>query len=256
MDRSLPAKLYKYQPYNVQTLDNLKNRVLWFSKPAQFNDPFDCKIVPAEVGGISAADWNALHAKARLSASAAKKTLPFPAPDGKFKAAVKEAIETAFENIVATLQERGVACFSARMDDILMWSHYADGHRGFCLEFDTSYEPLSKARPVLYAEAFPVLEASEAAEIVVGGKPDLLASFRFTKSSNWSYEQEWRVFHLEGGREYPFEAAALTGIYLGCAMPFVHQEVVARLLAGYPTRLYEMKQSETQFKVEARLVKS
>ncbi len=59
MKSSLPPKLYKYQPYNVQTLDNLKYRVLWLSKPAQFNGPFDDKIAPAKVEEMGAKDWSA-----------------------------------------------------------------------------------------------------------------------------------------------------------------------------------------------------
>jgi hypothetical protein len=40
MISTLPARLYKCQSDNVQTIDNLKNQTLWFSKPAQFNlDP-------------------------------------------------------------------------------------------------------------------------------------------------------------------------------------------------------------------------
>ena len=30
----------------------------------------------------------------------------------------------------------GIRCFSATYNNILMWSHYADGHRGLCIEFD------------------------------------------------------------------------------------------------------------------------
>ncbi len=81
-------------------------------------------------------------------------------------------------------------------------------------------------------------------------------NFQFTKSNSWSHEQEWRVFHLEGNREVHFKDAALSGIDLGCMMPFIHQEVIALRLAGLPTHLYEMRQSGTKFKVESRLVKS
>jgi len=45
MNQKVPPKLYKYQSYNTQTLNNLKNSLIWFSKPSRFNDPFDCSIV-------------------------------------------------------------------------------------------------------------------------------------------------------------------------------------------------------------------
>jgi hypothetical protein len=252
MKRSVPPKLYKYQSYNVQTLDNLKNRSLWFSKPAQFNDPFDHRVIPFEMADAGPQDWTHLYNELSKANAARGISLPYSGPTEEFKAKVKTGYQKAYEERVKRLQERGVACFSAKVDDILMWSHYADGHRGFCLEFDAGYEPFSKALPVIYSDAFPALNLSDG---VVKDVPDLLVTNLTTKSSCWSYEQEWRVFHLEGNQEHHFEAASLTGIYFGCEMPFVHQEVIARTLAGSPTHLYTMKLSGTKFTVEAEMIK-
>ena len=44
MTRDKPFRLYKYQSYNIQTIDNLLKQQLWFSNPLKFNDPFDCYI--------------------------------------------------------------------------------------------------------------------------------------------------------------------------------------------------------------------
>jgi hypothetical protein len=52
--------------------------------------------------------------------------------------------------------ERGVACFSAAADNLLLWAHYADGHRGFCLEFDTSDPVFEKIQRVGYTQEWPV----------------------------------------------------------------------------------------------------
>ena len=41
----------------------------------------------------------------------------------------EEAIERTKKDALAT-------CFSKRNDSILMWSHYADSHKGVCFEFD------------------------------------------------------------------------------------------------------------------------
>ena len=60
MSFSVPPKLYKYQSYNVQTLDNLKNRQIWFSKPVQFNDPFDCHI-NYDVELMKDHEWNKIY---------------------------------------------------------------------------------------------------------------------------------------------------------------------------------------------------
>src|SRR5215471_4778417 len=44
MTETVPLKLYKYQACNEYAFGNLKKRCLWFSKPEEFNDPFDCDI--------------------------------------------------------------------------------------------------------------------------------------------------------------------------------------------------------------------
>lgn len=44
MNRLIPPKLYKFQSYNKQTVENPKNQCIWFSNPEKFNDPFDCSI--------------------------------------------------------------------------------------------------------------------------------------------------------------------------------------------------------------------
>ena len=50
-----------------------------------------------------------------------------------------------------------VACFSETKESILMWSHYADNHKGFCVEYDFKELGISNpfARfifPVIYTD--------------------------------------------------------------------------------------------------------
>ena len=256
MTRTAPPKLYKYQPYNVQTLDNLKDRRLWLSKPARFNDPFDCAI-RFQITDMTEDDWKALYDKCREAAPAKvasdAKYSQEGRPNDRFKAEIIESAEKVFaERVEVMLHRRGVACFSEKVDDILMWAHYTEGHRGFCLEFDTSYDPFPKAFPVIYSDTLPTLNPTDV--LVRGSTDQPLMAMVNTKSSCWSYEKEWRVFHMEGDKEYGVDVSALTGVYFGCAMPFVHKEVIALVLAGSPTRLYEMDKSKTEFKVSVRPV--
>ena len=50
-------------------------------------------------------------------------------------------VDQLFNSIVNTtdglLKNASVACFSESNSNFLMWSHYAGGHKGVCLEFDT-----------------------------------------------------------------------------------------------------------------------
>ena len=56
-----------------------------------------------------------------------------------------------------------IACFGSQRDNLLMWSHYADGLRGFCIVFDG--ESIAKAEPeghlldVAYLHAPPIVDS-------------------------------------------------------------------------------------------------
>jgi hypothetical protein len=76
----------------------------------------------------------------------------------------------------------GILCFSEVWQNPLMWSHYADRHRGFCLEFEV---PADGAGPVTYvSERLPYPNA-------VTGK--FLHELARTKFEHWNYERERRV---------------------------------------------------------------
>jgi hypothetical protein len=251
MTTNIPLKLYKYQSYNVQTIDNLKNGCIWFSKPTLFNDPFDCSI-PYVLENMSNDEWNTLYKRVKklwenmkdeeYKKSTAKYFLS-DKPSEDFKKNYNLASELGWgEQIKDNFSQQGIACFSEKVDDLLMWSHYSDGHRGFCLEFDTSFNPFSKAVQVHYSKLLP-------SSLKLDGDGILVDPLVTTKYIGWSYEKEWRLFHEHGDTEYGFDDRALAGVYFGSEMPFVHTEIISLVVSGFPTKLYKMKRSETEFKV-------
>ena len=44
LDMIVPSKLYKYQSCEPYAFSNLQQRQIWFSKPENFNGPFDSDI--------------------------------------------------------------------------------------------------------------------------------------------------------------------------------------------------------------------
>lgn len=108
-----------------------------------------------------------------------------------------------------------------------MWGHYADSHRGFCIEYDfqkiltacsekcadiqhcTSLMMSPAIAPVIYADVrydasqiiLPLLLSRMADLAHTAIKPfyeDLLVIVKslLTKSSVWSYENEWRMISM------------------------------------------------------------
>lgn len=250
MPNNIPPKLYKYQPYNVQTLDNLKDRRIWFSKTASFNDPFD-GLTGYNIEKVTEEEWQALVDFFRKKwpkgdTDFDRIHLTNGKPNEILKGKALQGYKQARQNLINKVQGHGASCFSEIVDDVLMWAHYADGHRGFCLEFDTKFPPFDKIQQVQYSNSYPEINLAKA--IVNGANYNSLPLLT-TKSEHWSYEKEWRLLHEVGNQEFGIDVETLTGIYFGCAMPFVHKEVIFLILQNSPTKFYEMQRSETEFKL-------
>lgn len=80
-------------------------------------------------------------------------------------------------------KKRGVLCFSKTWQNPVLWSHYADRHRGLCLGFDVSQEIFW---PVAYVDDRPKMPTPPTEEAV--------QRLLFTKFTHWQYEQEYRAF--------------------------------------------------------------
>ena len=119
-------------------------------------------------------------------------------------------------------QKVGFVCLTTKPDDIVMWSHYADSHKGIVVEFDADHVFFvnfvdtngNKLRviPIDYRDSRPVLKFGEPFRM------ELLAC----KSVVWKYEDEIRVlFHrdfcTEEGSDvfFPVPSDCITGVILG-----------------------------------------
>jgi hypothetical protein len=247
----VPKSLYKYQAHSTNALENLKSRQIWFSAPARFNDPYDCGI--SVIQTFSDSDLLTLFDYCRSDAATNPTAfdvmyLTDGVPNSRFREEVARGSESAFNKQRSIqFEQRGVACFSRKNDDLLMWSHYADGHRGFCLEFDGTLEPFFLARQVKYLGEIPKLNPIQ---ILTNSEKDhLFEVLKLTKAQCWSYEEEWRLCHKEANRPYGYHYDALTGVYFGAAMPPASREIIALILQGSPTILYEMLRRDDGFSV-------
>lgn len=76
-----------------------------------------------------------------------------------------------------------------------MWSHYADEHRGICIEYDTQVLPHKGLWPIKYGGARAV-RASELHRWIVAQDADaaqaVFNTYFLSKALDWKYEQEWR----------------------------------------------------------------
>jgi len=228
--------LYKYCAYNTNYLSILINKKIWAAKPDSFNDPFDCKI--------------------RFKREMNHETISnFLAQTGRSSGTVQEnyelyqkAIEEFSEKDVPNL---GVFSVSQIKDNILMWAHYANHHKGFCIEFVRSSDNLlgnsECTQPVNYCCDYPEVDPLDSS-----GNRDysIFKKMCFTKAKDWAYEKEWRFIYDEGDKEIPLPADILSIIF-GLKMSNEHKITIKKILADQPSIHYqEAIKEEYQFRLK------
>jgi len=179
----------------------LVNRQMWLSKPDMFNDPFDCALTP----GVAKTSEDSRH---QLFQVIDELYSPAEAEAVKVGMVNKNQIKTTAEDDdeqvkthIAEALKMGIFSLSSTWNNILMWSHYANNHTGFCVGFEranTEANFLSHhmCRPVQYTDQYPNLN-----RVVHLSDVNL-----YTKARDWEYEKEWRLVAKAGNQLLPLPA--------------------------------------------------
>jgi hypothetical protein len=135
-------RLFKFRRVDKNLVKSLVSSELWYASPETLNDPFDCQI-----------DLRKSFANAATRAASPRKE--------QFLAALNSA--NLLENWTQKFKSVGVCAFSRSNDSPVMWSHYADNHKGVCLLYEF---------PVLFEQSVDELsEVNEIIELRVGRFP-------------------------------------------------------------------------------------
>jgi hypothetical protein len=142
-----------------------------------------------------------------------------------------------------------VCCFSLDLDNTLMWSHYADAHRGVCLLYDlpntyfrelyppptTASEPSKEfffvgQQKVGYGDNVfsDWLTTGDLRELPVSPIENAVARLLTAKSAAWGYELESRLVFSHPGF-VKLEPRFLTQVTFGLRTPDHHRRSIARV---------------------------
>lgn len=226
LEKHKPKTVFKYrsgcgkdsETKILYDIDALLNQYLWEPNAISLNDPYDCAIrmdfhnnIVKELG-LSSSDIEKLD---------------------------KKVLQTKLNELEEKWKQQWhIISFSERVDSILMWSHYANEHKGFCVEYDTS-QFKSQFFPVIYRDKFDnVLKHINTALCVV-----------LTKATDWAYEREWRIINqtedfveLNGFKYYAPKPLA---IYMGCRID-ENSELKNQLIAYAKTQNVKLHQMKLQ----------
>ncbi|MFI5416343.1 MAG: DUF2971 domain-containing protein [Nitrososphaerales archaeon] len=192
--------VYKYFRINQYLYDTLISNQLYFSSIGQFNDPYDCHI--AIFDKISEDDFIVFVENSFKDTETQKKYID------AFRNNPEEFSKQFIEMFKGWLKYLGICCFTKGKENVLLWSHYADSHRGVCLGFD--YELMKKKFPQFDA----VIYGDEPFYFDIKNPGDSITKTALRKSSNWKYEDEIRFF-MERSKNIDFFQEALLEVNFG-----------------------------------------
>ncbi len=243
---NMPEELYRYYSLDENFDSIFKKGELWFSSPKDFNDPFDFRVInhnDYEISDIISfvsrnGENNPIEANIFAQAVIEKSSY--------FNQKVNKVINKRLSNKL-------VCCFTTKSDNLLMWSHYADKHRGVCLKFS----------PRLDSNLFTKLYAVEYSKN--SGNYDFINKMEESfnkvitlKSIDWSYEEEFRVVKYDQERGQKFNKNALKEVVFGCESTSDEIERIMKLAFdnGFHHVNFKMaKQKKLEFGLEFESIK-
>ena len=292
-EQHMPHTLYRYRALTAQkNIDNVLDEVckgtIYLAKPDEMNDPFDsCSIFKEE--NINSDDkFKARHMiamKPHLSEEEFKKV--FQSKEWLIElnkvVAEKEVQDSTMKRIKLqrVLMEitlggfsdvnrawndmfndvARIACFTESNTNLPMWTHYAGGHTGICVEYNIEklLDRLKRNRmlPVKYVSELPdIIKIYRDNEKV---RSKVLEYILLHKLKDWSYEKEWRLI-LTVGDWYISEEAVPedfwdkgkvekfmlpSKIYLGYKICKAYEKLFCKVCKPLGIEVYKMVRTES-----------
>ncbi len=115
-------------------------------------------------------------------------------------------------NVIVTIEKKSeylVSCFSRNPTNVLLWSHYANKHKGVCIEYAVPDKfDGYMLEEVKYCSSLPNLDTSALPN------NESVRGFLLRKSRSWQYEKEFRLLRQSPlPMKYPF--GKITSITFG-----------------------------------------
>jgi len=283
---NIPTKLYKYYSFNEYSKKNLLDGTVWLSFPDKFNDPYDCALTysimslfehgfQSELQDVFSNEW---QGEEKLTDLEKRRILDSEDTLSSFMDTIinkndeirsvhREGIKNELYNYIynsiyemlkplSDINKKSmvISCFSEINDSMLMWSHYASNHKGFCLEYDFSLLPTSDIRtqllyPVIYQNEFlNVTEYLQADDV----KNIFSVRAAITKSKEWEYEKEWRIIAPFGidVKEMAWNVPLPKSIYAGSKIENNNYIFLKEYAEKNNIELYQTKMNENKFKID------
>lgn len=233
--------IYKFRAMSVNALSTLASNKIWFSSQANLNDPFEgiVNIIEPSTEGekIKRAlqfGSKSVQKKAKVSESEANNIVMsrYLNNPQDFLDFVDEGIEKFKDDLSEYQNKLGIFSTASDIPDdprtqvrnMLLWSHYADEFKGFCVKYDIDFlqASLRENNPESVFAWTKVNYVNRPHSIDILGDSELSAERYLSsiqrKHEQWDYECEVRLISTTTGLK-SFSSEAVKAIYIGERMP-------------------------------------
>lgn len=257
----IPKKLYRYRTLSDANIANYRfgeivRGELYMSHPSELNDPFEASSNLAESkpsaymrdkedftklfkDKMSDEDYESVFGSdawyEKLLTYVAEKSVSQDKVE-MTKEALARVIMREFEEINSNISDMArkmvrLACFTTTPDNLPMWHHYTNGHKGICLQYNTeditNIYQLNKLFPVYYVDKMPdmtnrLLQKRQA-------EFGFMEYLTIHKLKDWRYENEWRLIYDAGSLYFGPEDVPKDFWTQGKNIPFIRP---SRIIMG------------------------
>lgn len=235
-----PSSFFKF--FSFERKDVIENGKIRFAPIGEFNDPFELEPV------ITPISRDFFKYLASLTEQEIQE-MEFTNDDLDYSSIRKGLTDSYREKYKCKVKKYGVLSLSSNnqinplltvsfpdkkdpRENILMWSHYADSHRGFVVEFDKDFISEAELHKVKYSNERDFLTFEDI------DNNDFHSVF-YKKSEEWAYEQEYRaVLPLNKASEikddkyhlFKFRKKSVSSITFGCAMSKNNKDIIIKMI--------------------------
>jgi len=211
----VPCCLYKYRTIEgVKKL--LESHSIYFSSYREFNDPFESSI--NILTDYTPQQYYDSFIYAGMGPELAEE-LTTQVYNGTI--AGNTLLRQLTDEVVSSV---GYFCMAAKPDNLLMWAHYADSHKGVCIKFDILKDLESFMVPIKVDYNSQYIDFNCLTS-------DLLSVFR-RKSPVWEYEDEYRIIKTDHQGLWKINTGCLVEIIFGCRTTEKDKEIIKELASA------------------------
>jgi hypothetical protein len=206
--------LYKYRSLGnlEQVLDIILNQRLYCTTYPELNDPFE---------GIFETSFQ--NSEVRLRGAVAMGRSPSYVRGLAESLKVYKKVE---ELNNSTKNHIRICSLSSDLNDVRLWSYYADGHKGIVFEID--FSGMEKIYKVIYSEKLPWSSTGILGRL----SPHEILSH---KTNHWEFESEYRIIYestyLEEKKYFGINGR-IKAIYLGTRTSENHRNLLKNIVQG------------------------